>query len=711
MKESGGMIHDVKTTEVLMKKTNKVSIGRIVMALCLALALSSGVLLSGCSLFSIGLPPKPVKPNFAGTLTIPTSYDDIYDALAYIMEMQNPNGGMFWGVLDNADGAPMPAAPGIEALGIEAKEAASGSNSSYSQTNVQVRGIDEGDIVKTDGKSIFIVSGAEVVIMRADGANTIEVARIKIEDVIVNKNENSYPVYPRELYVVGNTLVILYDYSIYEMINEPTYTNETAGSDASVKDYYYPSYNYQTFTEVACFDISDPAKPRLVNVFGQDGSYLSSRLQDGILYLISSYWIYNYLPLDRDCPEMFVPAFYTGAAVTLVAPRDVCILPDLDSAAYTVITSIDVAKASRIDQQSILGSNNTLYMSYDNLYLANGVFDEVVENSYKDGSFTVTEYRQINSTRIIKFSIADGKIDYIADGLVPGVVVNQFALDEYEGYLRIVTTVYSNSYRTLEDSKSKIYDYGSYEFEPPTNALYILDKDLEESGSITGLAEKERVYSVRFDGAVGYFVTFERIDPLFSVDLSDPKNPKIQGALKIPGFSTYMHIFGENRLFGFGMATDEDGRTQGLKLSMFDTTDPFNITEKHVFNLGDTYSNALYDHKAIIIDAEKNLIGFPVGDGYEVYGYSDERGFYKRQAIEFKTDEFYYYYFNQRGLYIDTYFYICAANNVGVYTLDTLVPVVQIPIEVDDGYFNKPLPFVDEAIATDNGTPPPSARG
>ena len=134
-----------------------------------------------------------------------------------------------------------------------------------------------------------------------------------------------------------------------------------------------------------------------------------------------------------------------------------------------------------------------------------------------------------------------------------------------------------------------------------TNGLYILASNMKEVGSITGLAEGEQVYSARLLGDTGYFVTYEKTDPLFSVDLSDPKNPKIIGKLKIPGFSEYLHFYGENQLLGIGMDVDEDGvTTDGVKLSMFDVSDPSDVKEIETYVLEGTYgTDAGYDYKAV----------------------------------------------------------------------------------------------------------------
>ncbi len=140
-----------------------------------------------------------------------------------------------------------------------------------------------------------------------------------------------------------------------------------------------------------------------------------------------------------------------------------------------------------------------------------------------------------------------------------------------------------------------------------TNYLYILDEKLNELSKIEDIAKDEQVYSARFIGKTGYVVTYKQTDPLFSIDLSDPKNPQIIGELKIPGFSEYLHPYGDGLLLGIGMDVDETGTiTNGVKLSMFDISNPEDVAEVQKYVMEDCYStNVTYEYKAAMIDVEK----------------------------------------------------------------------------------------------------------
>lgn len=618
-----------------------------------------------------------------GTISTPESYEEVYRTLEQTHENQYALGAKNSVFIDQES-----ISDALSGDSADLSESAPASVGDFSETNVQVDGIDEGDIVKNNGKNIFLISGRNIVIAEAAGEETREVSRIAIDskklsrDRLSESDSDLYPAEfytPRELYVEGNILMVLYE---YYPINIAALESDSAE--------YMPTTPSRSISEVALFDISNPSNPIFMETFGQDGGAFSSRLQNGILYIVSNYSVSSGSE-EKDLSS-YVPLTYGQNAAELLPLSDICILPDYNSTAYTVISSIDIQKAQRIDTQSVLGAGNSLYMSHDNLYLSLSSLTTIENKTYQDGSFTVTEFTDSFDTRIAKLSLDEGVIQYVADTLIPGSILNQFSLDEYHDHLRLVTTVDRIDYRTITDAQGDITDYESYKYAPTTNSLHVLDADLNEVGSITGLAEDERIYSARFEGEIGYFVTFRQVDPLFSVDLSNPQNPTIKSELKIPGFSTYMHPFSENRLFGIGMTADRSGRTEGLKMSMFDTSDPYNVTEKHVLNLEDYHSEALYDHNALIISAKHDLIGFPTDEGYSIYGYSDTTGFYLRANLKRSVDSS---YSAQRGLYLDKHFYLCAEESISAYTLDSFKNAARITIEVEEPDHGNIQPFND----------------
>ena len=204
---------------------------------------------------------------------------------------------------------------------------------------------------------------------------------------------------------------------------------------------------------------------------------------------------------------------------------------------------------------------------------------------------------------------------------------------------------------------------------PGTNSLYVLNDKLEIIGSIHNLAKDETIYSARFMGDTGYFVTYRQVDPLFSVDLSDPENPKILGELKIPGFSEYLHPYGDGKLLGIGMDVSEDGfTTEGVKLSMFNVTDPSNVTEENKYTIEESYGTDVgYNYKGVFVDVQKNLFGFVTyhdGVTYQLYTYDEAEGFKEVMSRQLSGYE------GSRGLYIGDVFYLVSGNMIESYSMN-----------------------------------------
>ena len=224
---------------------------------------------------------------------------------------------------------------------------------------------------------------------------------------------------------------------------------------------------------------------------------------------------------------------------------------------------------------------------------------------------------------------------------------DSFSIDEYKDHLRVVVT------------------------DGDVNAVYVLNKELETVGSIDNLAKDERVYSARLMGDTGYFVTFRETDPLFSVDLSDPENPEIIGSLKIPGFSDYLHPYGGGRLLGIGMNVDEDTMiTDGVKLTMFDISDPADVKEEDTFVLKNVYSTDVsYDYKACLADAARNIIGFSGytdgGQEYFIFEYDSNNGFICKMEEEINGSGG----SGARGVYINQTLYVIEGNIIEAYSL------------------------------------------
>lgn len=548
----------------------------------------------------------------------------------------------------------------VEDYVVADNETVDGSSSGYSGTNVQVEGIDEGDIVKTDGDYIYILrDGTELTIVKAGGADTKQLANIMVAennwDTEYAENETVKNETASEMFISGDKLVVLK--SVYEY--------STGEND---------SYTDSNRTEADIYDVSDPGDPVLTASIGQDGYISDTRLSDGVLYVVSQYAVWN--PVEDDVAT-YVPRLYNDGVNREMELIDLCVPIDSSYTSWAVVSSIDVDSGTMLSSQAVLGSDVNTYMSGNNLYIACQTIKNEESEPYTADQYTVVDHHESHVSDIVKFTMADGKIVYSTTCRMPGYVNNQFSMDEYNGNLRVVTTEYSYEYKVYTDEK---YGWENYEFgeENSSSGLYVLNESMEVIGSVSGLGEDERVYSARFDGDIAYFVTFKEVDPLFAVDLTDPTAPTVLSALKIEGFSGYLHVYGEGRLLGIGQNVEENEdfiTSSNLKLTMFDTTDPKNVTEIVTENLEEEYSEVLYNHHAALVDVEKNIIAFPTESGYKIFRYNEESGFELITSVEIDG-----WSADTRGLYIGDSLYICQNSVITVLDMSDFRQTAKIDL-------------------------------
>lgn len=548
-------------------------------------------------------------------------------------------------VVDEPDEAPVPEVNAVD----------------FSVTNVQTEGIDEGDVVKTDGRCIYALSGGELVIFAAEGAETRRLSSYTLDMYSESSDAEGYDYYmdcsskaASELYICGSTLAVISD---------------SFRSTDRLKDGQW-EYDYSSETCVELIDVSDPEAPTPLISFSQDGSFRTSRLYDGRLYVISSFSVYG--SPDENDPGSFIPGIRTDGQEALLDAGCIAVIPDCPSDEYSVICVYDAENGTLLHSTALLDSAGRIYMSTGGIYLTSSVPYDEITDEWTEEVYTVSEHTRGSRTRITRFDISDG-LSLSASGTVPGQITDQFALDEHNGYLRVVTTDSTSRYTLYLDEAREFTNYGSFE-EASANGLYILSPSLSIIGRVDGLAGDEVIYSARFDGDTAYFVTFRQTDPLFAVDLSDPAAPRVLSELKLPGFSEYLHPWDDGLLLGLGLDADEEtGQTGSLKLSMFDISDPADVREQSTLVLDGEYSEALYNHRAILVSKSRNFIGFPDMDGYSIYGYTEGAGFEKRADIP--CDGWY----NARGLYIGEYAYI-VGGCVNVLDLSELTLAATVPM-------------------------------
>jgi uncharacterized secreted protein with C-terminal beta-propeller domain len=536
--------------------------------------------------------------------------------------------------------------------------------SDYSTTNIQVAGVDEADIVKTDGEYIYFVSGNKTIIVKAYPPEQAQiVSEIELQGTIIG------------IFINGNRLVVFEQETLYYVYYDDM---------PVVKESYMPYISPKIFIKV--YDISDRENPQLQREVSADGQYVSSRMIGDYAYVVINEPVY-----EQD-EELNLPKICLGDEETEIPATDIYYsdVPDYFYM-YTKIMAINTQNDGQEPtiETILLGASSNLYVSLNNIYLTFPVWGTDILGR---------EVRDSEKSSIHRIHIEGDEIEYVASGEVPGMVLNQFSMDEYGDYFRVATTTYE---------------------ETPRNNVYILDMDLTIVGSLTDLAPGETIYSARFMGERCYLVTFRNIDPLFVIDLSNPDAPKVLGELKITGYSSYLHPYDETHIIGIGKETvaerEDFAWYQGVKISLFDVSDVNNPVEIGKYEIGDrgTDSPVLWDHKAFLFDKSKNLLvipvlvaevdkseypegvspdayGEPVWQGAYIFHISLDAGIRLEGTITHieniaEPEKNYYYYYSpfsvMRSLYISDVLYTISEAKIKMNNLENLdyINEVQLP--------------------------------
>jgi uncharacterized secreted protein with C-terminal beta-propeller domain len=406
----------------------------------------------------------------------------------------------------------------------------------FSETNSQVEGVQEPDIVKTDGERLYVARSSGVVILDAYPPESA---------AAVSWIHESSPI---GLLLHGDRLVLL--------------SAERTRSEAPT-------------TRVRVYDVADARAPRLTQTTEIAGSYLGARMIGDRLYVLAGTEL---RVLEKGFSKTVpLPELSRDGQQLAVRPQDIGHFED-EAPTRTLLTVLvqDVRRPTRWSREHILlGGAQDIYVSRENLYVRGG----------KAGG---------QDTALHRFEFVGVRVDYRATGIVRGRVLNQFALDEYEGHLRVATTG----------------DRGGA-------SVYVLNPRLDVVGSVERIAPGETMHSARFSGDRAYLVTFKKVDPFFVLDVSDPRAPRVLGELKVPGYSDYLHPYDENYIIGLGKDGYDMGGFawfQGVKLSLFDVRDMKEPKEVASVVIGDrgTESEALRDHHAFLFDRARNLLVIPI---------------------------------------------------------------------------------------------------
>ena len=502
--------------------------------------------------------------------------------------------------------------------------------SHYTTTNVHERGVDEGDIVKTDGKYVYTLRAGELLIAKTWPVNKPDiVARLTFKTMA-----------PQQLYLHGEQIVL-----------------QGWATQPRQNGYVYGS------TRLLVVDAHDRTKPRLKNIYDVDGGTLSSRVVGDDIYLVQSGYLQTppklvqtaqkvmakipradqsslrpweiqarlaatlrraiYSSLTTHDIEAMLPAVYGGNQKAPLACDSLYMPPGNQQLGLTAIARISLS-SSQTDMVGAMVSGGTVYASTDSLYVASPHY------TWNAQGYTTAD------TQVHQFSLADrgGKPRYVASGTVEGQILNEFSMSEYQGNLRIATTEWM------------------WNGQQGGNHLFVLRPQgnrLEVIGALRGLAKGERIYAGRMFGDKGYLVTFRQTDPLFTLDLSDPTHPRVAGELKINGFSNYIHPMGNDLLLTIGQDADSNGRVKGMHLQVFDVADPAHPRRRfhETFSSKGTYSYsaAQYDHHAFTYDPVTGTLALPYNEynngisfqGLIAYHVDPKRGFKQIGRIDHRS--------------------------------------------------------------------------
>ena len=487
-----------------------------------------------------------------------TSCDSLLDYyISHAIEIVGPwglGGGGYWGgrfgveEMASSDAAMAPASGASFAR-----------SEGYTTSNVQVQGVDEADIVKTDGKRIFMTAdtGLKVAVVTGEG--------VEFTDSL------SLDWYPQSMMLYEDTLVLM---------------GMVWGQDVYLDSFYYGGGSGTT--KIVEVDVSDPSDVKVKRTLEFDGSYVSARLVNSELRVAVNSTPVGLdfeqpqgsgLRAERDATEANI-AVIKASTLDNWLPYYVLengssesegrLLDCSGVMAPTTFSGVDTLSLLTFDLRGqgvadwdsagVVASGATMYANHDRTYLSTARWQNWAVLAEDDARSEAEEF----TTDIHVFDSSNGAPAYLGSGTVKGFLLNQFAMDEFDGHLRVASTTTPNwwGWGGSSDSQSQV------------TVFEVTGGDLEQVGFVDGLGKTEQIYSVRFMGDTAYVVTFRQTDPLYVLDLSDVTDPTVTGELKIPGYSAYLHPAGEGRLLGVGQAGDEDGRTQGTQVSLFDVSDP-----------------------------------------------------------------------------------------------------------------------------------------
>ncbi|MFB7159662.1 beta-propeller domain-containing protein [Lysinibacillus sp. NPDC056232] len=542
-----------------------------------------------------------------------------------------------------------------------AKSEDKASTSNSSTTNNQVEGVEEGDIVVVKDGYIYAVKDQNITVVDAKNPKNLKLA------TTIKMKESQYI-----------SKLAVYDHLLIAISDE--YLEKIGTS----------------MTTASLYDISNPKNPKLIREVGQEGYLQDIRITNDTLYLIGNMYPNYWMLREKKAPDLKPKTYDSveGKEYKSLPLEKISILPNTMDGTYSLMTAVDLKNGAQktANTKGYLGGSSGLYMSENALYLTTPIYDG---NPVPAAGLMMDRIwmPRTTNTQVFKWNVDGTAMNFVGTTEVKGSVLNQYSMDEYDGNFRIVTTE-GNTWDEQQISR---------------NHLFILDKNLQQLGAVKDLAPGEKVYSARFMGEKAYVVTFKQVDPLFVIDVANPKKPAVLGELKIPGFSNYLHPLDDTHLIGIGYDTEQRYDTYSkrnftvttnMKMSLFDVSDFKHPKEQSTVKIGGkgSYSDVQYNPKALFRNQEYHYFGFPVvlydagkgdeivykGQGAQIYEITADKGIVLKGNIVHKGTGDQYESWEQRVqrvVYIDDALYTVAHNEVKSYQLKDFKPLDTLTIK------------------------------
>lgn len=485
-------------------------------------------------------------------------------------------------------------------------------------TYIQEKDVNEADVIKKYGSYIVTCNDFDVLIYKTDNGNYELASKIDCS----NSDFPHLEYYPEEMFISGDILAINITLRDGRFLGEENFSKDD------------PHYNYASCeTMIKLYNISDPENPQFISQITQSGKYKTSRLVGNTEYLLSTHYTSDF------CNDAKIPYTITESRKN-IASTDIAYMENSITSNCTIINAIDITTGKIQDTKAVFGISDHIYCTAENIYFTNSEWNE-----------------DENFTQLIKASIKNNKIDFIAETKIKGSVLNQFSMSEKDGNLRVAVTVFN-----IMNTK---------------NNLYIFDEKLNTISITTDFANGESIQSVCFIGNMAYIITYKKTDPLFVIDVSNPENPEIKGEVEITGFSSNLIPVNETTLLGIGHESffDDNGyyNGSGLKFALFDVSDPEKPAVLDSTVLNDINSEAQYNHKAVTINPEKGYFAIPISYNgktileekhYIITINTEENKINITNQFQCMPKEYEFYIRDLRCAFVDDYIYASVGGNL-----------------------------------------------